>query len=347
MPLLGTLDSINLSDNNTYAQNRSLPSEVASVGYFTTTLLDGVKIEITASNHSAWIRYSFPSSLPSANESAVSQDAEVVALDGSKNADDVHVLVDLTHVLPAQDPTTQSYGQKYVQGQLHVRSGSEQASYSGSATYSAGWSQAPKHEIYFCGNFSTAASPSLSPTNSYAQQVGYDGVGGAGTFSWPYDPVHPRASKPLIRSDTDIKSTLGNQMGVGALFSWTRSSLANDTRGPVALDAKIGISYVSADQACNYIAQELPNSLSFDHVVEQARQEWESKVLNVVEVVDDGSPSSSNDTLKRMLYTGLYQSALMPTDKTGEILQWNSSEAFPYYDDHYVGHPLLVIIGKH
>lgn len=349
MPLLGTLDAINLVDNTTYWQNRSLESETATVGHFTTTLLDGIQIDIAGSNHSAFIRYTFPSSGQTSvsNSSIASIDSTGNTVGSIQTVDDAHVLVDLTHVLPALDADTQSYGQKFFRGDVHIRAGAEQASYFGSATYQGGWPNPEDHKVFFCGNFSVPAGSSLVPTNAYVNAVGFDRVDGAGTFSWPYDPipVEPPSGKPDVRSSMDIRSGPGNQMGLGALFSWTRSGIENATESSAVLETKVGISYMGAAQACTYIDSELPDTMSFDDVVEQARQEWESKVLNTIEVVEDGTPTSQNNTLKRVLYTALYHSALMPTDKTGENPYWETNDDVPYYDDHYVSeHPLLSVL---
>lgn len=62
MPLTSTFASVNLADDKTYAHNRSLASEAASFGHSSTTLLDGIKIDITAADHSSIIRYTFPPS---------------------------------------------------------------------------------------------------------------------------------------------------------------------------------------------------------------------------------------------------------------------------------------------
>jgi hypothetical protein len=56
MPLSGNLASINLADNMTYALNRSLDLESATVGLFTTTLHNGIKIEITSGNHTGFMK---------------------------------------------------------------------------------------------------------------------------------------------------------------------------------------------------------------------------------------------------------------------------------------------------
>ena len=104
----------------------------------------------------------------------------------------------------------------------------------------------------------------------------------------------------------------------------------------LTVESKVGISYISAAQACSHIENELPDARSFEDVIHQARQEWELKVLSKIQIGDDGDATSNNVTLKRMLYSALYQTGLMPTDKTGENPVWESNDAKPYYDDHYV-----------
>lgn len=328
MPLIGSLQGVNLANNLTYAQNRSLDDETAAIGQFSTTLLNGIRIDLTAANHSGIVRYTFPSAAENGSVASwASTDTQL--------SNDAHILVDLTHVLPAQNPSTQSYSQQYLRGDLHVRTGTNgQPSYYGSATYTGGWSNPDQHQYFFCANFSVDGSV-LVPSNAYAEAVGFDRVDGAGTFSWPYSAFEIPSKVPAIRSDMDIKSSGGNRMGTGALFSWTQdpSSAVGNTSS--IIESRIGISHISVANACGYIESEIPSTSSFDDTVEQARQEWEDKVLGVVEIVDDGSVTSQNDTLKTMLYTALYQMALMPTDKTGENPVWTSNETFPYYDDHY------------
>lgn len=314
MPLAGTLASVNLADNNTYAQNRSLPSETATVGHFSTTLLDGIRIDITAANHSSIIRYTFPPSSSSSGNGTTSPSSldSNPSFETTKSDDDVHVLVDLTHVLPAQNPTTQSYTQQFLRGDVHVRARPAAAgghpSYYGSATYTGGWPNPDEHRYFFCGNFSSSDDEgSLVPTNAYAEAVGFDRVDGAGTFSWPYSAFERPADVPSVRSDMDVLSAGGNRMGVGALFSWSRgaaSASANATAagaGTVVLESRVGISHISVARACGYVESEIPAaSSSFEDVVEQARQEWESKVLSAVEVIDDddgdGATTGGNGT---------------------------------------------------
>ena len=132
MPLFGDLHGINLADNTTYWQNRSLEHETASVGHFRTVLLNGVEIDITSSRHAGLLKYTFPSS-SSSNASVESLDQQTGA-GYAATTEDAHVLVDLTHVLPGYG--TQAYSQRFSHGALHTRTSENgQPSYFGSATY--------------------------------------------------------------------------------------------------------------------------------------------------------------------------------------------------------------------
>ncbi|KAL0258506.1 hypothetical protein SLS55_006002 [Diplodia seriata] len=327
MPLLGSLDGINLGDNTTYWQNRTLDQETASVGHFSTTLLNGIKIDITSSNHTALIRYTFPSASSSTN-TTTTDPLPFLSPDPSPSPNTAHILIDLTHVLPAWDGDAQSYSQKFRSGALHIDDSS--SSYSGTASYTGGWSQLDMHTLHFCGNFSTPAA--LTPL-------------AAGSISWPYDPSIPPADPPVVRPYRDVHASAGAGMGIGALFSWAwdggvGAGNASEAAGAV-LEARVGISYQSRARACRYVEEEVPAGTGFDVVVERARGEWEEKVLGNVVVGDgegDGAGDGGNKTLMRMLYSALYQTALMPTDKTGENPWWGAgpSEAEePYFDDHY------------
>ncbi|KAI1668830.1 Glycoside hydrolase family 92 protein [Pyrenophora tritici-repentis] len=332
MPLFGNLASVNLADNMTYAQNRSLHLESATVGLFTTTLQNGIKIEITSGNHTGFMRYTFPNPETWKNQSAFNVDS-TMSEPLTTNEHDAHVLVDLTHVLPAY--SAMAYSQKYVRGELHVRSSSNSLpSYYGSATYAGGWPQPDAHTIHFCGNFSVPAGSVLTPTSEHVQQSP-NMVPGAGTFTWQHNPFLPLSftTRPVPRGYSDVRSYSGSGMGLGALFSW--SPTEERVNGSLTLEAKLGISYISAAQACSHVQEELPHAKSFDDIVAQGRQEWEDKILSKIQIGDDGDATSNNATLKRMLYSALYQTGLMPTDKTGECPVWNSSDSKPYYDDHY------------
>lgn len=92
------------------------------------------------------------------------------------------------------------------------------------------------------------------------------------------------------------------------------------------VNVKIGISYISTDQA----RRNIPDH-GFDTQLSILRSTWE-QLLSVVQV--DGTSEQ-----RRMFYTALYHTMLMPVDKTGEYPHFHTSKRLnaqaPYYDDYY------------
>ena len=85
------------------------------------------------------------------------------------------------------------------------------------------------------------------------------------------------------------------------------------------LNIKVGISYVSTQQAKRNIP-----ACDFDTQLIQVRERWE-QLLSRVQI-------KGSDRDKRMFYTALYHTMLMPVDKSGENPKWRET---PYYDDYY------------
>lgn len=121
MPLTTVESPVNVLDNRTYFQRRVV-EDTARVGYYSTELLNGVKVELGASRHAGFMQYSFP--------------------DGEK-----HILVDLSHYLPSESGGYTS--QVYLAGHIDI-SGAE---YRGFATYGAGWNEGAPYTVHFCGSF--------------------------------------------------------------------------------------------------------------------------------------------------------------------------------------------------
>lgn len=90
-----------------------------------------------------------------------------------------------------------------------------------------------------------------------------------------------------------------------------------------AIQAKVGISFVSAAQAHRNATDEV-RDLHFDAVRAAAVAQW-NKALGRVEI------GGASATQRRQFYTALYHAMMMPSDHTGENPKWASSE--PYYDD--------------
>ena len=85
------------------------------------------------------------------------------------------------------------------------------------------------------------------------------------------------------------------------------------------LNIKVGISYVSTQQA----KRNIPDC-DFDTQLHKVRESWEQQ-LSKIQI--EGTTKD-----KRMFYTALYHTMLMPVDKTGENPKWTET---PYYDDYY------------
>jgi putative alpha-1,2-mannosidase len=85
------------------------------------------------------------------------------------------------------------------------------------------------------------------------------------------------------------------------------------------VNIKIGISYVSTQQA----KRNIPDC-TFDTQLNKVRESWE-QLLSRVQI-------KGTEKDKRMFYTALYHTMLMPVDKTGENPKWTET---PYYDDYY------------
>ena len=85
------------------------------------------------------------------------------------------------------------------------------------------------------------------------------------------------------------------------------------------VNVKVGISYVSAWQA----RKNIPDR-AFDQQLDFLRKTWDG-LLSKVQI-------EGTEQQKRMFYTALYHTMLMPVDKTGENPKWTDT---PYYDDYY------------
>ena len=130
---------------------------------------------------------------------------------------------------------------------------------------------------------------------------------------------------------TDRRLEVGEDAPIGATLDYAGKA------GRI-LNVRVGISFVSVEQARR-------NALR-DRDFESARAEAEAawrKVLSTVQV------EGGRESERRQFYTALYHTMLMPSDRTGENPNWQSSE--PYYDDYHAiwdtfrsAWPLLTLI---
>lgn len=149
-------------------------------------------------------------------------------------------------------------------------------------------------------------------------------------FDVPFDSVY--AGKDAKKIDFDFKSS-GNTISDGsAAFGFKNNS---------EVKLKVAISYVSSAKAKQNLERELPE-WNFEQVVLDARKKW-SDLLGCIDI------DESNLNKRKIFYTSLYHSCLIPSDRTGENPVFESNTA--YYDDFYAiwdtyrtVFPLLTII---
>ncbi len=108
------------------------------------------------------------------------------------------------------------------------------------------------------------------------------------------------------------------------------------------LKVKVGISFISSLKAKKNIEDEIAH-WNFEQTLSELQHKWES-LLSRIEINDDAALEQ-----KKLFYTGLYHTMLMPVNRTGENPLWTTNE--PYYDDFYAiwdtfrsSNPLITLI---
>lgn len=136
---------------------------------------------------------------------------------------------------------------------------------------------------------------------------------------------HAEADRPFARTATwkddeiaEDKFQYDSQQKTGALLLF-------DSPDSV-LQLKVGISFISPLKARRNAHDDIPH-WSFETVHQQLLDQWEELFRNI-EISPRTSPA-----YKRMFYTALYHTMLMPVNRTGENPLWADDE--PYYDDFY------------
>lgn len=123
-----------------------------------------------------------------------------------------------------------------------------------------------------------------------------------------------------------VQDGVNNSPEILPAGAWTRFHAPNGSDN--AILARVGVSFISVDQACHNAESEIPG-FDFEAVHTAAREAW-TDTLGVVEVTPGPGVNSS---LQTVFWSGLYRASLSPQDYTGENPLWNSTE--PYYDSFY------------
>ncbi|PLB50006.1 hypothetical protein P170DRAFT_354590 [Aspergillus steynii IBT 23096] len=134
------------------------------------------------------------------------------------------------------------------------------------------------------------------------------------TGSWNRNSVVPNQNTIVTSSSARTDSA-----GTYAHFDTIE---ANDS-----ILARVGVSFMSVDQACRNAEKEQPD-FDFAGTVSAAEDAWREK-LNVISIDAD---QVSTD-LQKVFWSGVYRTMISPQDYTGENPLWESDE--PYYDSYY------------
>lgn len=204
-------------------------------------------------------------------------------------ATEAHVTVNLAACL-GKGPGVED--QKFLGAEAHVKA---DGSVEGVARFAGGWNEGGEYKVYY-------AIVLDKPSASVQTYVGTPG----------------QASGFLPQLTDDKNVVVVGDAPVGVSFNFA----ANE--GEV-VQAKVGISFISASQARASIAEEIPG-WDFNAVHQAAANEWQ-KALQVV-TLQGATPEQ-----RAKIYTAMYHTMLMPSDRTGENPDWTSTE--PYYDDYY------------
>jgi predicted alpha-1,2-mannosidase len=175
----------------------------------------------------------------------------------------------------------------------------------GFGRYIGGWNRGGEYRVYFDMVLDTAASSVRTWTNDKPSDAGSAQSGDDGQLGASFE-LQPHARQAVL--------------------------------------TKVGVSFISTDQAKANIAEEIPG-WNFDATRAEATAAWD-KALSVVEL--RGATSEQ----RTKAYTALYHTMLMPSDRTGENPYWPTSYPdHPYYDDYYAiwdtfrsSAPLLTLI---
>ena len=285
MPLT-SLDSVNVLDNRTYWQKR-VGEDTAKVGYFKTNLENGVGIELSGGRHTGVMQYNFP-------------------------AGEKHVLVDVSHYLPAEGGASDC--QFFSGGQIHLSGDGKM--YTGYGSYGGGFSESAPMTTYFCGEFEEP--PDQARTFK-------------GRNTDPMIRLHTYSDGPVPQPSygniTEVSGPLNDR--IGALFTWSNSN-------KTSIRSRVGISMISSSKACQFKNDEI-KSWNVQDALDASVQEWNTEVFSKIQVPMDESQNRTNLVL---LYSSLYFMHLMPSDRTGENPLWPNDE--PSFDDFYTYASLLL-----
>ncbi|GJE96620.1 glycoside hydrolase family 92 protein [Phanerochaete sordida] len=127
-----------------------------------------------------------------------------------------------------------------------------------------------------------------------------------------------------IQQSTNFQQLyFGFREQLGALFTFAPAPSA----GPTTILARVGVSFISTDQACANAEAEVP-AFDFDATRTAAFGAWDA-LLGRVQVDTKGVDKNMTE----LFYSSLYRTHISPADYTDENPKWKSTE--PYFDSFY------------
>lgn len=156
----------------------------------------------------------------------------------------------------------------------------------GEGRYTGGWNRGGEYQVYFYMVLDTPAQA---------------------VRTW---------SGSAISGAKDI--TIDSDQPLGVSFDFA-------THAGQVVQAKVGISFISAEQARQNVQQEDPG-WNFAAVRQASVALWNHELAKI-------QLHGESASKRTQFYTAMYHTMLMPTDRTGENPKWKSTE--PYYDDYY------------
>ena len=140
----------------------------------------------------------------------------------------------------------------------------------GSMTFEGGWGKQAKYTLHFFAEFDR---PALEVGRWQSARGSFTRIAGIGSSQ-----------------GGDTTKGLDNRLGIYATF---------DTRQNTAVQMKLGVSFVSVDQARRNMEEELPG-WSFEQAKAAAQAKW-AEALGKIEVTD------GTDEQRRIFYSALYR----------------------------------------
>lgn len=241
-------------------------SVVASPGYFSLDLQNGIAAEMTVTEHTALYRFSFPP-----DDTQLSPISPLIMLD-------------LTDLSASRQNASVSVNES---GRM-IGNGTFLPSFGGGSFV-----------LYFCADFSGGSIRD--------------------TGIWVNDRAGNSTQNLFVPRGINLY-----YIEAGSFIRFHALSGVNST-----IDARVGVSFISADKACQNAESEIPGpNWDFAGIRSNAEQAWRRK-LSTVSVV----PGGADDSLQTSFWSAIYRTMMSPQDYSGENPLWESSE--PYFDSFY------------